>query len=162
MMSIRTWNKVNFWIYLLNHTSLIHQTWPTDRHKQGQYFSEIYLKIWRSGAKFQALFNLATCSNYSTTDYIKFPVFHFLQRVNKEELSQVSTTKNWPSSLSCHFIKIIKGTGTSFQCPAVSQKHARRNVCYKIKNQEKYCIAINRKFECINVHSLRNSLCGQD
>ena len=34
--------------------------------------------IWRTGAKFQALVKLATCSNYSVTNYNKFPVFHFL------------------------------------------------------------------------------------
>ena len=32
---------------------------------------------WRTGAKFLALFNLATCCNYSITNYIKIPVFHF-------------------------------------------------------------------------------------
>ena len=36
MMSISTWNEVHFWIYLLNHNSLSHQTWPIDRYKQGQ------------------------------------------------------------------------------------------------------------------------------
>ena len=34
-MSISTWDKVHFWIYLLNHNSC-HQTWPVDRYKQGQ------------------------------------------------------------------------------------------------------------------------------
>ena len=29
----------------------------------------------------------------------------------------------------CHFDKIIKGPGTSFQSPALSQKHVR-NVCH--------------------------------
>ena len=31
-MSISTWDKVHFWIYLLNHNSLSHHTWPTDRY----------------------------------------------------------------------------------------------------------------------------------
>ena len=35
-MSISTWDKVHFWIYLLNHKSWSHQTWPVDRYKQGQ------------------------------------------------------------------------------------------------------------------------------
>ena len=35
-MSISTWGKVHFWIYLLNHKSWSHQTWPVDRYKQGQ------------------------------------------------------------------------------------------------------------------------------
>ena len=36
MMSISTWDKIHFWIYLLNRNSLSHQTWPVDRYKQGQ------------------------------------------------------------------------------------------------------------------------------
>ena len=36
MMSISTWDKVHFWIYLLNHKSWSHQTWPVDRYKQVQ------------------------------------------------------------------------------------------------------------------------------
>ena len=36
MMSISTWYRLHFWIYLLNHNSLSHQTWPNDRNKQGQ------------------------------------------------------------------------------------------------------------------------------
>ena len=35
IMSISTWDRVHFSIYLLNHNSLGHQTWPTDRYKQG-------------------------------------------------------------------------------------------------------------------------------
>ena len=77
MMSISTWDRVHFWIYFLSHNSLTHQTWPVDRYKQGKYFSEIVWTIWGTGAKFQALFNLASCSNFSITNYVKFPVFHF-------------------------------------------------------------------------------------
>ena len=36
MTGIRTWGRVHFWIYLLNHNSLSHQTWPIDRYSQGQ------------------------------------------------------------------------------------------------------------------------------
>ena len=46
--------------------------------------------IWRTWAKSQALFNLATCSNYSITNYVKFPVFHFFERLNKEELKMLN------------------------------------------------------------------------
>ena len=35
-MSISKWDKVHFWIYLLNHSSWCYQTWPVDRYKQGQ------------------------------------------------------------------------------------------------------------------------------
>ena len=41
----------------------------------------------------------------------------------------MSTTKNGQISLYCHFNKIIKVSGTSFQSPALSQKHVR-NVCH--------------------------------
>ena len=41
----------------------------------------------------------------------------------------MSTITNGQISLSCHFNKIIKGPGTSFQFPALSQKHVR-NVCH--------------------------------
>ena len=40
----------------------------------------------------------------------------------------MSTIKNAQMSPYCHFNKIIKGTGTSFQSPALSQKHVK-NVC---------------------------------
>ena len=38
MISISTWDRVHFWIYLLNHNLLSHQTWLIDRYKQGQQF----------------------------------------------------------------------------------------------------------------------------
>ena len=39
------------------------------------------------------------------------------------------TIKNGQISLYCHFNKIIKGSGNSFQFPGLSQTHAR-NVCH--------------------------------
>ena len=39
------------------------------------------------------------------------------------------TIKNDQISLYCHFDKIIKGPVTSFQSPALSQKHVR-NICH--------------------------------
>ena len=86
MMNISTWDRGHFWIYCLNHHSLTHQTCSIDRYNQGLYFSEIFWTIWRTGAELQALFDLATCSNYSITNYVKFPVFHFFKRVNNGEL----------------------------------------------------------------------------
>ena len=68
MMSISWWNKVHFWIYLFNQNSLSYQTWTIDRYEEGQYFSGIFLTIWRTGDKFQVLFNLGTCSNYPITN----------------------------------------------------------------------------------------------
>ena len=90
VMSINTWDRVHFWIYLLNHNSLTHQTCSIYRYKQGEYFSEIFWTTWMTRAKFQALFNLATCSSYSTSNYVKFPVFHFFETVNKRELKMVN------------------------------------------------------------------------
>ena len=42
----------------------------------------------------------------------------------------MSTIKNDQISLYCHFNKIIKELGTSFQSPALSQKHVT-NVCHR-------------------------------
>ena len=81
IMSISTQDRVHFWMYLLN--SLSHHTWSTDRYKCVQYFSGIFWRIWRTVVKFQVLFNLATCSNYSIISYVKIPVFHFFEKVNK-------------------------------------------------------------------------------
>ena len=41
----------------------------------------------------------------------------------------MSSNKNDQIRLYCHFNKIKKGPGTSFQSPAVNQKHVR-NVCH--------------------------------
>ena len=75
-MSIITVDRAYFWIYLLNHNSLTHQTWSINRYKHRQYF------VWRTGAKFQVLFSFVTCTSYSITNYFKFPVFHFLELLN--------------------------------------------------------------------------------
>ena len=97
MMNMSIWDSVHFWIYLLNHNSLIHQTWPIDRYNQGQSFSGIFWTIWKTGAQFQVLFNLATCSNYSITSYVKIPVLHFFDEVNKRSLKMVNVNCwKWP------------------------------------------------------------------
>ena len=70
-MSISTWGRLHFWIYLLNNNSWSHQTRPIGRYKQGQKFLEIFWSIWRTGDRFHALFNLATCSNYSITNNVE-------------------------------------------------------------------------------------------
>ena len=98
MMSISIWDRVHFRIYLLNHNSLSHQTWPIDRYKEGESFSGIFWTgIWRIGAKVQVLFNLATCSNYSITHYVTILVFTFFEKVNKEHVKMVSVNyQKWP------------------------------------------------------------------
>ena len=103
----------------LNHNSLTRQIWSIDRYKQGQHFFEIFWMTCRTRAKFQTFSNLATCSNYSITNYAKFTVFHFLEKGER-----IKNGKYQPLS-------IIKGPGTNFECPALSQKHVS-NVWYKI------------------------------
>ena len=39
---------------------------------------------------FQELFILATCSNYSVANYVKIPVFHFFEKVNKGHVKMVN------------------------------------------------------------------------
>ena len=76
--------SVTSWRVLVHETRCIfeyifwtisHQTRLIDRCKQGQQVSGIFWKIWRIGAKLQVLFNLATCSEYPITNYVKFPFF---------------------------------------------------------------------------------------
>ena len=86
MMNISTQDRVHFCIYLLNHNSLSHQTWLTNRYKQGQYFSRIFWTIWRT----EAIKPLPICYNYSVTNYVDFSVFQFFERVSKGQLKMVN------------------------------------------------------------------------
>ena len=70
---------IHFWVYLLNQNSLTYETLSFYRYKEGQYISEIFWTIWRTWAKFHALFNLPACSNYSITNYVTIPLLHFLK-----------------------------------------------------------------------------------
>ena len=130
-INISLWDRVYFWIYLLNHKSLSHQTWPIDRYKQRQQFSGIFSPIWKTGTKFQVLFNLATCPNYSITSMSRFSV-PFFENVNKGQLKMVNVNYwKWPD-LAIYLtilIKSLKGPGTSFQSIELSKKHVR-NVCH--------------------------------
>ena len=112
---------MHFWVYLLNYNSLSHQTWPINRYRQLQWFSGILWTIWRTGTNFQVLFNLANCSNYSTTNYAKIPVFHFSTFKN----GKCQLLKKIRSPYIAIFINIIKGPETSFQSPTLNQKHVR-------------------------------------
>ena len=131
MITIGTWDMVRFWLYLLNHNSLSNQTWSIDIYIcKGNNFQKSFQQFGGLGLGFQVLFHLATCSNYSVTNYVKISAFHFFEKVNKGQLKMVvSTIKNGQISLYWHFDKIIKGPGTSFQSPASSKKHVR-NVCH--------------------------------
>ena len=73
----------------------------------------------------------------------------------------MSTIKNGQILLYCHFDKIIKGPGTSFQPPAFNQKHVR-NICHtahlyltkfhfdRIQDSKK--ISIKLTFICSNAY----------
>ena len=56
----------------------------------------------------------------------RFQFFIFFEKVNKGKLT---TIKNGQILLYFHFNEIIKGPGTSFQSPALSQNHVI-NVCH--------------------------------
>ena len=58
--------------------------------------------------------------------------------------------KNSQTLLYCHFNKIIKGPGASFQSPALSQKHVR-NVCHAI-NFILMVLRIKKKLPLCNFH----------
>ena len=94
--------SVTSWWVLVHETGCIFEYifWTTTHEviKRGQLidinkgnnFQESFLTIWRTGAMFQILFNLATCSNYSITNYLKIPVFHFLENANDGHLKLIN------------------------------------------------------------------------
>ena len=49
-----------------------------------------HLQKRRTGVRFQVLFNLATWSNYSITNYFKIPVLHFFENVINQQLKLVN------------------------------------------------------------------------
>ena len=78
MMSVSTWGRVHFWVYLLNCNSLTHQTWLIDRYMQGQWFSGIFWTIWELRLSFRSF---SSSSNYSITSYVKIPVFQCFEKI---------------------------------------------------------------------------------
>ena len=120
MMSISTWNRVHFRIYLLNRNLLSHQTWSIDTYKQGQYFSGIFEQI---PGPFQFSNLLQVLNNQLCQDS---NVLFF----RKDEQGTFKNGKCQLLKISpCyHFNKIIKRPGTSFQSPPLIWKHVI-NVC---------------------------------
>ena len=59
----------------------------------------------------------------------RFQCFIFFENVNKGQIKMVNVSHKNGQILHCHFNKIIKEPGTSFQSPAFSQKYVR-NVCH--------------------------------
>ena len=50
---------------------------------KGNNFQESFGQFGGLGLSPRPFFNLATCSNYSITNYVKITVFHFFEKVNK-------------------------------------------------------------------------------
>ena len=60
----------------------------------------------------------------------RFQCFIFFEKVNKKQLKiKMSTFKDNQTSIYCHFNKMTERPGSSFQSPALRQKHVR-NVCH--------------------------------
>ena len=57
---------------------------------KGNNFLVIFWTIWRTGTRFQVLFHLRTCCNYTITNYVKIPVFSFFEKVNKGQSKMVN------------------------------------------------------------------------
>ena len=71
------------------------------------------------------------------TNYVKFPLFHFFEKVNKRELKMKNINYYKLTVLVYyHYIKIIKKPGTSFQSPVLSPKHVRN-----VSDKKKQCLA---------------------
>ena len=60
------------------------------RSQDIQVFVQKTFCIQVSGAKSQIHSNLANCPNYSITNYVEIPVFHFFEKVNKGHLKLVN------------------------------------------------------------------------
>ena len=76
--------------------------------------------MWTAGARFQVLFNLATCSNQLLDnklcqDSSKYSIFY--EKVNKGQLKIVN-------------VPLLKISVYCFESPVASQKHVR-NVCHR-------------------------------
>ena len=103
----------------------------TARYKQRQKFSGIFWIIWRTGARFQVLFNLATFSNYSITNYVKIPVSHFFENMTGFQLvkqnrfakiCRCNKEKGQPKKMFWfvnHFIKNVKSFNEVLQTKLV-------------------------------------------
>ena len=81
-----------------------------DRCEQEEWFSGTFWRVWRIGTRFQVLFDLAFCSNYSIANHAKIPMFHFFFFFWK---GKQGTTKNGECELlkmakSCFIVILIK------------------------------------------------------
>ena len=49
-----------------------------------------FLESFEQCARFQGLFHLGTCPNYPLTNYVKIPLLHFFEKVNKGQLKIIN------------------------------------------------------------------------
>ena len=132
-MSIITWDRLHFWIYLLNHNSWSRQTWLINICKQGQQLSVIFWTTWRTGARFQVLLIFAACPNYTITIYVKIPVFLFFWKGGK---GAIKNGKSQPLkiSTSCYIVILIKSYKSLKLVSSLqhSEKRQVKNVCHTV------------------------------
>ena len=85
-------------------------------------------------ARFQILFHLGACPNYSITNYVKIPVLHFFEKVNKGQLKRVQVKKTdfafnqFSISTECCFeilkkVEMVKFTPILFRFPTLNKKN---------------------------------------
>ena len=91
MISISTWDRVNFWIFFLNHNSLSHQLGQLIDISKCNNFHKSFEQF--GGLGLSSTF-FSTCSNYSISNYVKVPVF--LKRWLKDNKKwKKSAIKKW-------------------------------------------------------------------
>ena len=72
------------------------KTWKPCKENQsvkvwsGQLFQESFEQFGGLWLRFRPFFSLPTCSNYSITNYVDFPVFQTFKRMNKGQLRMIN------------------------------------------------------------------------
>ena len=103
MMSINEWDRVHFWIYILNRNSRATKLGQLTDTNRGNKFQESFERFIGLGlifqievlglilqTNFQVFFNLPNCFSYPLTNFVKIPVFHFVEKKNKGHLKLVN------------------------------------------------------------------------
>ena len=113
------WDRVHFWIYLWTKSHEVAKLDQLINISKGNNFREFFEQFGGLGL---------SSRSYLVANYVKIPVAHFCEKVNKRQLKIAKNNycKNGQILLYCHFNKVIKGPGTSFQSPVL--KNMFRNV----------------------------------
>ena len=83
MMSVSTWDRVPFWICLLNHNSWSHKLGQVIDISKANNYQEFFKHLRGPGLSSRSCsIYLPTRCNYSTANYVKISVFHFFEEVN--------------------------------------------------------------------------------